>query len=91
MNYFIDLFSSETAKLFQQPGKDISGFRISKKTYIENQKIGPVDRFICYVMRLQRFVDVLEVKRKSFVDEAQIPQILEIARHAYKDYADRFK
>ena len=72
MNYFIDLFSPETAKAFEQSPKDISGFRISRKTYIENQKLGPGDKFICYVVRLQRFIGVLEVTDKYFIDEKPI-------------------
>jgi hypothetical protein len=68
MSYYIDLFSPETAMAFEKSSRDISGFRISRKTYVENQKIGPGDRFICYVTRLQRFVGLLEIKSKSFQD-----------------------
>lgn len=72
MNYFIDLFSPETAKAFEQSSREISGFRISRKTYIENQKLGPGDKFICYVTRLQRFIGILEVTEKYFIDETPI-------------------
>src|SRR4030042_4329315 len=72
MNYFIDLFSPETAKAFESSPKDISGFRISRKTYIENQKLGPGDKFICYVTRLQRFIGILEVTEKYFIDDKPI-------------------
>ncbi|MDD5111583.1 MAG: EVE domain-containing protein [Candidatus Altiarchaeota archaeon] len=72
MNYYIDLFSPETAIAFEKSDKSISGFRISRKTYVENQKIGPGDKFICYVTRLQRFVGVLEVKSKPFQDAKPI-------------------
>lgn len=72
MNYFIDLFSPETAKAFEQSSRDISGFRISRKTYIENRKLGPGDKFICYVTRLQRFIGMLEVTGKYFIDEKPI-------------------
>ena len=72
MNYFIDLFSPETADAFTKSAQDISGFRISRKTYIENQKLGPGDRFVCYITRLQRFIGILEVKEKYFVDEKPI-------------------
>ncbi|HBV01286.1 MAG TPA: hypothetical protein DEF00_02740 [Candidatus Taylorbacteria bacterium] len=74
MNYFIDLFSPETARAFEQSKRDVSGFRISRKTYIENQKIGPGDKFICYATRLQRFVGVLEVTSKYFTDETPLFQ-----------------
>ena len=74
MNYFIDLFSPETARAFEQSKQDVSGFRISRKTYVENQKIGPGDKFICYVTRLQRFVGVLEITSKYFIDETPLFQ-----------------
>jgi hypothetical protein len=72
MNYYIDLFSPETAVAFEKSDKSVSGFRISRKTYVDNQKIGPGDRFICYVTRLQRFVGVLEIKSKYFQDDKPI-------------------
>jgi hypothetical protein len=74
MNYFIDLFSPETATAFEQSKRDVSGFRISQKTYVENQKIGLGDKFICYVTRLQRFVGVLEIKSKCFTDDTPVFQ-----------------
>ena len=64
MKYFIDLFSPETAEAFSNSDRTISGFRISRKTYIENQGIGPGDKFICYCTRIQRFIGVLVVIRK---------------------------
>ena len=72
MNYYIDLFSPETAKAFESSNKDISGFRISRKTYVNNRNIGPGDRFICYVTKLQRIVGVLEVKSNPFQDDKPI-------------------
>lgn len=72
MNYYIDLFSPETAKAFESSNKDVSGFRISRKTYVNNQKIGPGDRFICYVTRIQRFVGVLEVQSEPYQDDKPI-------------------
>lgn len=72
MKYFIDLFSPETAKAFHQSKRDISGFRISRKTYADNQGIGPRDKFICYVTRIMRFIGVLEVQSSAFVDNKPI-------------------
>ena len=72
MSYYIDLFSPETATAFEKSSRDVSGFRISRKTYVENQKIGPGDKLICYVTRLQRFVGVLEIKSKPFQDDRPI-------------------
>jgi hypothetical protein len=72
VNYYIDLFSPETANAFDKSKKDISGFRISRKTYAENKNIGPGDKFICYVTRLQRFIGVLEIVSKPFIDKTSI-------------------
>ncbi|MBN1254813.1 MAG: hypothetical protein JXA50_06025 [Deltaproteobacteria bacterium] len=72
MNYYIDLFSPETAKAFSNSNQDISGFRISRKTYVENQKISPGDRFICYCTRIQRLIGVLEVASNPFIDKKPI-------------------
>jgi hypothetical protein len=72
VNYYIDLFSPETAMAFEKSNKDISGFRISRKTYIENQNVGSGDKFICYVTRVQRFIGVLELKSRCFVDQTPI-------------------
>ena len=72
MNYYIDLFSPETAKAFENSNKNVSGFRISRKTYVNNQKIGPGDKFICYVTRIRRFVGVLEVKSRPYQDNTPL-------------------
>jgi|LSQX01.2.fsa_nt_gb hypothetical protein len=72
MNYCIDLFSPETANAFSISDRDISGFRISRKTYIENQKIGKGDRFICYCTKIQRFIGVLEITSDYFIDDFPI-------------------
>lgn len=72
MRYFIDLFSPETAKAFALSQKDVSGYRISRKTYVENQKIGPGDKFICYVTKIQRFIGVLEVQSPPYEDASPI-------------------
>ncbi|MEM0143198.1 MAG: hypothetical protein QXL94_04510 [Candidatus Parvarchaeum sp.] len=72
MNYYIDLFSPETAKIFEKSDRTISGFRVSRKTYIDNQKITQRDRFICYVTRIQRFIGVLEILSGPFQDDKPI-------------------
>lgn len=73
MNYFIDLFSPETATAFSKKSdRSVSGFRLSRKAYIENQKINSGDKFICYCTRIQRFIGILEVLGPPFVDEKPI-------------------
>jgi hypothetical protein len=66
MNYYIDLFSPETAKAFTGSDQTVSGFRLSKKTYILNKNIGPGDKFICYCTRIQRFIGVFEILSKPY-------------------------
>jgi hypothetical protein len=72
MNYFVDLYSPETAMAFEKSSRDITGFRISRKTYVENKKVGTGDKLICYVTRLQRFLGVLEIKSGPFQDRKPI-------------------
>jgi hypothetical protein len=72
MNYYIDLYSPETAMAFEKSSRDITGFRLSRKTYVENKKIGAGDKLICYVTRIQRFVGVLEIKSEPFQDSKPI-------------------
>jgi len=72
MKYYLDLFSPETAIAFQNSPMNISGFRPSRKSYVNNQKMGPGDRLICYLTRLQRFVGVLEITSKPFEDDTPI-------------------
>lgn len=72
MNYYIDLYSPETAMAFEKSSKNTTGFRLSRKAYVENKKIGTGDKLICYVTRLQRFVGVLEIYCGPFQDSKPI-------------------
>lgn len=72
MRYYLNLFSPETLKIFDKSNKSVSGSRISQKSYVERQEIGPGDKFICYVTKIQRFIGVLEIKSYSYVDETPI-------------------
>lgn len=74
MNYYLDLFTPETAQMFEKSPQNISGFRISRKSYISNRKIGPGDKFVCYLVRLQRFIGILEITSEPFVDYTPIFQ-----------------
>ncbi len=72
MQYYINLFSPETAEAFVKSSQDITGFRISQKAFVHNRKVGPGDKFICYVTRIQRFIGVLEITGESFIDNTPI-------------------
>ncbi len=72
MNYFIDLFSPNTALAFSESNQTISGFRISRKAYVENKKISIGDKFICYCTKIQRFIGVLEITSQPFISNTPI-------------------
>ena len=72
MKYFIDLFSPSTALAFSESDQTISGFRISRKAYVQNQEISIGDKFICYCTKIQRFIGVLEILSPFFEDNTPI-------------------
>lgn len=74
MKYYIDLFTPETANHFRDSQHDVTGFRISQKSYIHNENIGPGDRLICYVIGISRFIGILEITSGSFISETPIFQ-----------------
>ena len=39
MKYYINLFSPNTATAFTNSNRDVTGFRISRKSYVKNQGI----------------------------------------------------
>jgi len=69
-SYWIDLFTVETWKEFQDHGSDVSGF--SEKRWVTVQRIKPGDYLLCYLTRVSRWVGVLEVTGKPFFDEEPI-------------------
>jgi hypothetical protein len=70
MNYYIDLFSPDTYEAFTKSDRATSGFRERKKGIAAD--INPGDRFICYITKLSRWIGVLEVTSKFFVDDKPI-------------------
>ena len=68
MKYYINLFSPNTALAFSESDQEISGFRISRKAYVENQHINIGDKFICYCTKIQRFIGILEITSNFFID-----------------------
>lgn len=69
-SYWIDLFTVETWKEFQDHGSDVSGF--SEKRWKTVQRIRPGDYLLCYLTRVSRWVGLLEVIGKPYYDEAPI-------------------
>lgn len=63
MKYYLDLFTAETWKEFQEAGSNVSGF--SSKNYKLLASIKSGDILICYLTGAMRWVGALEVIRTS--------------------------
>ncbi|HEX4143207.1 MAG TPA: hypothetical protein VHY91_06630 [Pirellulales bacterium] len=70
MNYWTDLFTPETFEAFGRSDRTISGFRESQKSMAEKIRVG--DRLICYMVRMSRWVGVLEVLDGPFIGQTPI-------------------
>lgn len=70
MAYFLNLFTLETWKAFQEHGCKVTGFTIRQRRHA--QKIKPGDIFLCYLVRLSRWCGVLEVVSESYHDNTPI-------------------
>ena len=68
--YWLDLFTVETWKEFQDHGSDVSGF--SDKRWATVQRMKPGDFLLCYLTRVSRWVGLLEVTGEPFYDEEPI-------------------
>jgi len=83
MAYYTDLFSPETYEAFSKSDRTISGFRMRHKNLASRVNIG--DKLICYLTKLSRWIGILEVTSKPFVDDS--PRFYE----ADDPFAVRFK
>lgn len=70
MNYFSDLFTPETYEAFGRSDRTISGFRESQRPMADKVRVG--DKFVCYMVRMSRWVGVLEVLEGPFIDKTPI-------------------
>jgi hypothetical protein len=70
MNYWSDLFTPETFEAFARSDRTISGFRESQRSMAEKVRVG--DKFICYMVRMSRWIGVLEVLDGPFTDNTPI-------------------
>lgn len=61
---WLDLFTGETWKEFQEHGSNISGFRESRWAIVK--KIEPGDYLLCYLTGVMGWIGVLEVVDKPF-------------------------
>jgi hypothetical protein len=70
MNYWSDLFTPETFEAFARSDRTISGFRESQRSMAEKVRVG--DKFICYMVRMSRWIGVLDVLEGPFTDNTPI-------------------
>ena len=67
MTAYLDLFTPETWRSFCERGRTITGFRTSQSKIAMH--IEPEDEFICYLVGLKRWVGVLRVSSKMYLDK----------------------
>ena len=70
--YWVNSFTLKTWEEAQRAGGGISGFRTPSKMLFETLSKG--DYFLCYILRLKRFIAVQEVISEAFVDDTPIWQ-----------------
>lgn len=70
MNYLTDLFTPETFEAFGRSDRTVSGFRESQRPMAEKVRAG--DKFICYMVRMSRWIGILEVLEGPFIDRTPI-------------------
>src|SRR5262249_11361364 len=70
MHYWSDLFTPETYEAFGRSDRTISGFRESQRSMADKVRVG--DKFICYMVRMSRWIGVLEVLEGPFTDNTAI-------------------
>ena len=70
MAYYIDLFSPETYEAFSKSNQNISGFRPRQENAASRIKVG--DKLICYMVKLSRWIGVLEVTSTYFRDNSPL-------------------
>jgi predicted RNA-binding protein len=70
--YLLVVFSAETWQDFIRAGGKVMGFNPHQRFRVE--KIKPGDLLLCYVMQFARFIGILEVKSKLYIERTQIWQ-----------------
>ena len=70
MIYLTDLFTPETFEAFARSDRTVSGFRESQRSMAE--KVCAGDKFICYMVRMSRWIGILEVIEGPFIDRTPI-------------------
>jgi hypothetical protein len=79
---YLDLFTPETWQAFTSKGGEITGFRASQRKSASKIEVG--DRFLCYLVKLQRWVGVLEATSTSFEDSTPLRSVSPEAWRRYR-------
>jgi len=69
-SYWLDLFTLETWNEFQGHGGNVAGFREGRWPYVKMMNSG--DYLVCYLTKASKWIGLLEVVGKPFLDEAPI-------------------
>lgn len=70
MNYWTNLFTPETYEGFSNSARTVSGFRETQRGMADRIRVG--DKFICYMVRMSRWVGILEVVEGPYIDHTPI-------------------
>src|SRR5579885_262770 len=68
--YWLDLFTGTTWQEFLDAGANVSGFRESRWSTVQQMKLG--DYRLCYLTGVSRWIGVLEVVSPAYKDESPI-------------------
>ena len=68
--YWLDLFTWITWQEFLQAGGKVSGF--PEKRWNTVRQIKPGDYLLCYLVRVMRFIGILEVIAEPYKDDSRI-------------------
>lgn len=70
MTYWTDLFTPATYEAFGRSDRTVSGFRESQRTMA--LRVRPGDILVCYMVRMSRWVGLLQVLEGPYVDNTPI-------------------
>ncbi len=70
MTYWSNLFTPETYEAFSRSDRTVSGFRESQRPMADKVCVG--DKFICYMVRMSRWVGVLDVLSEPYIDNSPL-------------------
>lgn len=69
-NYWVDLFTAETWREFNDAGGSVSGFSESRWNTVQKMAVG--DYLLCYLTGVSRWIGILEVTSTAFKDSKTI-------------------